>query len=349
MLLIVMYAFGIWPFGSREPASAIAENTPAEQTEPQQRPEPQPRQSQREPESEPVVQQPPDLPEEITQPEPEPTPEPTVEQPSEQPERAESTRDANTKVDDMLTDAKALVEADSDSVIEARDMLNDALSLQMNQRQEEQIREYMEELSDKWLFSSKVYPGDDLAKTYNVQPGDLLQNIGRKFNTPWEILGEINNIIRPEALRAGQNIKVVNGPFHCKVDRTNFTLDLYLQDTFVRRFDVGLGKAGMETPTGLWMVELGGKLIKPRWTDPVSGNTYEPTDPDYPLGSRWIALKGIEGNAVGRTGFAIHGTNEPETIGTQSSQGCIRLENGEAILIYNVLTPGHSEVRVFDS
>ena len=69
---------------------------------------------------------------------------------------------------------------------------------------------------------------------------------------------------------------------------------------------------------------------------------------DDPLGSRWIALDGLEGNAKGRTGFAIHGTKEPESIGTRSSRGCIRLLNGEAIEVYNLLVPVLSEVRVID-
>ena len=104
----------------------------------------------------------------------------------------------------------------------------------------------------------------------------------------------------------------------------------------------------METPTGRWRVKEGGKLIQPIWTDPVSGKTYHPEDPDYPLGSRWIALEGIEGNAVGKKGFAIHGTKNPEQIGTPGSQGCIRLHNGNAILVYNLMMPGQSLVDVVD-
>jgi lipoprotein-anchoring transpeptidase ErfK/SrfK len=115
---------------------------------------------------------------------------------------------------------------------------------------------------------------------------------------------------------------------------------------YVRSFSVGLGKPGMETPTGLWRAELGGKLIKPIWTDPVTKRTHRPEEPDYPLGSRWIGLEGIEGGAVGRTGFAIHGTKDPEQIGTAQSQGCIRMYNGEVVLMYKLIMPGSSLVKV---
>jgi lipoprotein-anchoring transpeptidase ErfK/SrfK len=80
----------------------------------------------------------------------------------------------------------------------------------------------------------------------------------------------------------------------------------------------------------------------------VTGRTYHPQDPDYPLGSRWIALEGIGGAAVGRTGFAIHGTKDPEQIGTPGSQGCIRLHNGDAVLVYNLMMPGVSLIDVVD-
>jgi len=87
-------------------------------------------------------------------------------------------------------------------------------------------------------------------------------------------------------------------------------------------------------------------LISPTWTDPDTGRTYRAKDPDYPLGSRWIALEGIDGEAKGRTGFAIHGTKDPEQIGMAGSRGCIRLDNGVAVLVYNLLVPIYSQVTV---
>jgi LysM repeat protein len=196
------------------------------------------------------------------------------------------------------------------------------------------------------LFSRTVFPEDELCSYYRVQPGDLLSTIGRRFKVPYEILMEINDIRRPEALQAGETIKVINGPFHARVYRSTFTMDLFLQDTYVRSFPVGLGKPGMETPTGLWAVKSGGKLIAPTWVDPVSGKKYEPVDPDYPLGSRWIGLEGLKGNAVGRTGFAIHGTKEPDQIGTAGSRGCIRMRNEDAVLLYSLQVPLYSRVEV---
>jgi lipoprotein-anchoring transpeptidase ErfK/SrfK len=219
----------------------------------------------------------------------------------------------------------------------------------MSRQQRAFVKDQLSALSDKWLFSKTIYPDDELCGSYKVKSGDLLSTIAKKYKVPWEILLEINKIRRPENLRAGEIIKVLNGPFHARVDRSSFTLDLYLQDKmFVRSFRVGLGKPGKETPTGLWRVKSNGKLEKPPWPDPDTGKMFYPEDPDYPLGSRWIGLDGLEGNAKGRTGFGIHGTKDPEQIGKADSRGCIRMHNGDVILVYDMFEPSISTVRVVE-
>ncbi|MFH1370730.1 MAG: L,D-transpeptidase family protein [Planctomycetota bacterium] len=255
------------------------------------------------------------------------------------------TAEPDKTVPALVTEAMELVNRQPPRIIEARDRLNELLPMTGGQ-QRAFVKEQLTALSDKWLFSNVVFTGDKLCSSYRVSPGDLLTKIGEMYNVPYEILMQINGIERPELLRAGATLKVINGPFNAIVYRSTFTMDLYLQNTYVKSFKVGLGKAGMETPAGRWRVKEGGKLVKPIWTDPISGKTYHPEDPDYPLGSRWIALEGIEGAAVGRTGFAIHGTKDPEQIGSPGSQGCIRLHNGDAITVYNLMMPGVSLVDV---
>jgi len=260
----------------------------------------------------------------------------------------EPTTEHNPKVTELIDEAMLLVKATPSKIIEARDRLNEAFSMPMNNVQRAVIKRKLSELADKWLFIRTVYPQDRFCSNYQVKPGDLLQSISSQNKVPWEILQEVNNISRPELLRAGQMIKIIHGPFHAKVYRSTFTIDVYLQNTFVRSFRVGLGQEGKETPTGLWSVRQGGKLIKPPWSDPVTGKLLHYGDEGYALGSRWIALDGLKGNAKDRTGFGIHGTREPETIGTNSSRGCIRLHNGDVILVYNLLVPGYSRVEVVE-
>jgi len=263
-------------------------------------------------------------------------------------EGPEPASEPDPKATEIIAEAMALISEEPSKVIGARDRLNEVLAIPVSRQQRAFVKGQLSELADKWLFSRTIFPQDTLCSTYKVKPGDQLRTIGRQHKMPYEILMEINNIPRAEALQAGETIKVINGPFHARVYRSTFTMDLYLQNTFVRSFPAGLGKPGMETPTGLWLVKLGGKLISPTWTDPVTSKTYQAEDPDYPLGSRWIGLEGLKGDAKGRTGFAIHGTKAPHQIGTADSQGCIRLHNGDAILLYNLLEPGYSQVEVVE-
>ena len=249
---------------------------------------------------------------------------------------------------ELIAEAVAFIDAKPSRIIDARDRLNEALPIPMSRQQQAFVKKQLSELADKWLFGRTIFPQDRLCESFQVKPGDQLRTISRQFKVPYEILMKINKIRRPEALQAGETIKVINGPFHVRVYRSTFTMDLYLQNTFVRSFPVGLGQPGMETPTGLWVVKPGGKLITPTWADPVTGKIYEAEDPDYPLGSRWIALEGIRGDAKDRTGFAIHGTKDPNQIGSASSRGCIRLHNGDAILLYKLLVPTYSQVEVVE-
>jgi LysM repeat protein len=281
----------------------------------------------------------------VEQPEPVPMPEPEPELVEVIPE---ATDDSDPKVSELIDKAMELINAKPSKIIEARGILNDTLLMAMSQQQRTFVKQRLSELANEWLFSRKIFPQDTLCGSYKVKPGDQFRVISSRFKVPHEILMEINRIPRPEALRAGDQIKIINGPFHVKVYLSTFTMDLYLQKTFVRSFTVGVGQPGRETPTGLWLVELGGKLISPTWRDPDTGKTYESEDPDYPLGSRWIGLEGVDGPAKGRTGFAFHGWKNSELMAGGGSRGCIRLHNGDVILLYNVLMPGHSQVVVVE-
>jgi LysM repeat protein len=287
---------------------------------------------------------------------PDPAPTETV-QPAAPPPATEA--NAPAAVDEITSPEaitlieSAVTDAQQGRMIAARDTFNEVLSLDLSSQVRDRVKENMAALATQWLFGKDVLPGDTLTGWYDVKPGDYLSHIARAHKVPYELLMKINGLEDPRDLRAGSRIKVVQGPFHVKVYRSAYRMDLYLDDVYVKSYRVGLGKEGRETPKGVWCVRPGGKLIKPNWTDPDTGRRYLADDPEYPLGSRWIALKGLEGEAGtkeknGETGYAIHGTKEPESIGTRSSRGCIRLFNGEVIELYDMLVPGDSRVTILD-
>ena len=234
-------------------------------------------------------------------------------------------------------------------VIEARHKYNSILqSKPLTETLRNNIKSDMTLLSQKWLFNKEVLPGDNLCDYYKVKRNENLSTIGQEYNVPYQFLMTINGIAEARSLRMDQRIKILNGPFNAVVNKSTFTLDLYLQTTYVCSYKIAIGTNQYDTPTGLWRVTRGGKMVRPSWTDPDTKKYYTKSDPDYPLGDRWIALTGIEGNAKGRTGFALHGTNDPGSIGTRASRGCIRLKNKEIIELYHILQEGVSEVRVVD-
>ena len=259
---------------------------------------------------------------------------------------ADANKLANPRITAILQDAQRNIS--EGRTIAARDSLNDVLNMAMEDSLRQQAKKQMEGLANDWLFGRTVQLGDNLCSTYKIQSGDVLANIAANYKVPYQFLMKINNISSDKGLKVGQSMKVVHGPFHAVVYLSSFTMDLYLQNMYVKSYKIGTGKAGHETPPGSWRVKPGGKLIKPTWTDPETGVVYHADDPNYPLGSGWIAIEGTDDRTRGIAGIAIHGTNDESTIGTKSSRGCIRLFNGELKEVYDMLEPSYSELRVVE-
>ncbi|HBG77321.1 MAG TPA: hypothetical protein DDW84_00535 [Phycisphaerales bacterium] len=259
---------------------------------------------------------------------------------------SEANNVAGPRVLALLKDAQQCVS--EGKIVAARNTLNDVLNMAMEDSLRQQVKQQLQALANDWLLSKTVQFGDNLCTNYKVESGDLLSGIAAKHKVPYKFLMKINNITSEKSLRAGQIIKVVNGPFHAVAYLSSFTLDLYLQNVYVKSYKIGTGRAGKETPAGLWRAKVGGKLIKPVWTDPETGRTYKSDDPDYPLGSGWIALEGIDSRTQNISGIAIHGTKDEASIGTKSSQGCIRLYNGELTELYDMFEAGCSELRTVE-
>ena len=161
----------------------------------------------------------------------------------------------------------------------------------------------------------------------------------------------MNDITGAKKMRVDQNLKIIDGPFNAVVNKSAFTIDLYLGppgqngSMFVKEFRVALGKDN-STPPGTWMVKPGGKQKNPKFWGTDGLPPVEAGDPKNPLGAYWIALEGTEGQAVDKTGYGIHGTCDPDSIGKQASLGCIRLRNEDVAVVYELLVDGKSTVTV---
>lgn len=235
----------------------------------------------------------------------------------------------------------------SGKLLEARTQLNEFLKTRPVEADAADARALLERIADETIFSRRTVKDDPLVEAYAVQPGDGLERIGRKYDVPYELLMTINGITRPNSLRADQTIKVLKGPFHARISKSQFRMDVYLGDVFVRSYPVGLGTES-GTPEGKWQVK--NRLLNPTYYPPATApgekRIIEPDDPNNPLGEHWLGLEGIEGEAVGRTGFGVHGTIDPNSIGKAESLGCVRMHNEHVAVVYQMLAPGKSTVTI---
>ena len=230
-------------------------------------------------------------------------------------------------------------------LLEARDRLNTALHCGLTVAEARIARSALADLADRTIFNSSVVPGDPLAKLRYVTSGDKLSRIARTACVPEDLLARINGLRNKHFLREGQRIKVLQGPFHAAISKREHEMHLYLQHVYVRTLRVGLGENG-KTPTGKWKVI--NRQENPSWFDPRTGKEYHPNDPMNPLGKYWIGLAGIDGEAVGKEGYGIHGTVELETIGGDASLGCVRLAPEDIAVVYRLLEPDCSYVVIYE-
>ncbi len=245
--------------------------------------------------------------------------------------------------------------AEDDPIAARRELSRAILSGELPQNEEADAVEKAAELAERTILSREVFPDDPYAEVYTVQSGERLAVIANNLDlrVPWEAILRVNNMSDARSLRAGQDIKVVKGPFHAIVTQRTFTCDVYLQrgdhePVFVKRMPVGLGEGGA-TPNGLWKVSS--KLPFATWYPPPNApqsGPIRPGEPEYPLGEKglWIGIEGIEGDAVGRYGYGIHGTDEPESIGQAESLGCIRLGDDDIELLFELLREDVSTVEI---
>jgi lipoprotein-anchoring transpeptidase ErfK/SrfK len=120
------------------------------------------------------------------------------------------------------------------------------------------------------------------------------------------------------------------------IDTPNTYLYYVLGSGQAIRYGIGVGRDGF-TWSGVQSVTK--KAEWPDWTPPpemIARQPYLPRHmaggPGNPLGARAMYLGG--------TVYRIHGTNAPETIGTQVSSGCIRLTNEDVSDLYSRVNVG---------
>ncbi|MEM9111100.1 MAG: L,D-transpeptidase family protein [Planctomycetota bacterium] len=219
------------------------------------------------------------------------------------------------------------------------------------------VRDRLQHINENTIFSRKLN-GDQIARDpiislHKVQSGEFLSTIGNTYRIPYQLIERINNI-DARRLQAGQGIQVINGPVHARIDKSDYRMDLFVEDAdglriYLKSYTVGLGEFD-STPIGKWIVKPGSKVGPanggPSWVNPRTGERYDRNDPDIPIGEYWMALEGIDDNTRDKKGYGIHATNDPESIGRQESMGCIRMRDEDIDQVFYTLFEGASVVEI---
>lgn len=189
----------------------------------------------------------------------------------------------------------------------------------------EEARKELGELNLRLLFSPEI---NEVSREYTVKTGDSLTAIAARFHTNPELLRKMNRM-QGDLIRPGQKLRVPSHQFDVVVNKSQNTLMLIYGGEFFKIYSVGTGKQN-STPEGVFTITT--RLVDPPWYH--GGKLIPPDDPRNILGSRWMGF--ADPNAE----YGIHGTTEPQTIGSQSSAGCIRMHNGDVEEIFDLLPRG---------
>lgn len=209
---------------------------------------------------------------------------------------------------------------------EARNILSDFFINKKIPEKQKEIKEMLDRLNEELIFSPAPSPD---ATMYTVQSGDVLARIARQFNTTYELIMRINGKTSTR-LNVGEQLKIPTGKTKILISKTDFTLTLMLNDHYVKQYRIAIGKND-KTPVGTF--EVKNKMKEPVWYSP-EGGVFPYGHKENILGTRWIGFK----DKPNLSGYGIHGTTQPETIGTASSNGCIRMLNSDVEELYDFVT-----------
>ncbi|MCK4422648.1 MAG: L,D-transpeptidase family protein [Candidatus Omnitrophica bacterium] len=188
----------------------------------------------------------------------------------------------------------------------------------------------LEKLRFKLLFSSAQQEG---CVFYNVEYGDSLAKIARRFGTTVGLIKKINRMNK-DVIQVGQRLKICKIKFNLHIDKSLNIMQFKSGDDVWKTYSVSTGLDN-STPAGVFKIET--KLIDPPWYR--QGVVIPASSPENALGSRWLGFN--------LKGYGIHGTIEPETIGKQITNGCVRMLNKDVEELFD-LVPKGTEVTIVD-
>ncbi len=185
------------------------------------------------------------------------------------------------------------------------------------------IDPYNLEVGQRICISQKFIepPACPTRNFYVIRRGDTIGAIASSFGVSSQEILRINPDLDPRRLTIGQIICIplAPSPIEIIINVGAKRLTVYKNGNIFREYIVATGKP--ETPTPIGNFEIINKEI----------------DPGGPYGTRWLGLSA--------KGYGIHGTNNPASIGTAASNGCIRMYNEDIEALFDITVVG-TPVRI---
>src|SRR5512145_3062851 len=184
-----------------------------------------------------------------------------------------------------------------------------------------------------------VAKGDDVIgrlAVIRLEKGDTLPDIARHFSLGINAISAANPGVDVWVPEAGERIILPLSFILPDAPRKGIVVNLATMRLFqykkdgtsllVKTYPIGVGTSERPTPTG--QMHVARKAVRPTWHVPASiaedhrkkGDILPaavPPGPENPLGEYALYLS--------KSGYLIHGTNKPASIGLTATNGCLRL------------------------
>lgn len=115
--------------------------------------------------------------------------------------------------------------------------------------EKEQVETLLSQLAGTVVYSTE----HQLHPAHVVQPGETLETIAAKYNVPWQLLAKVNGVATVDGVQAGQQLKVMQGPFSAVLNLAANEVSLDLDGRYAGRFPVSV-PTGVNVGDGEWMV-----------------------------------------------------------------------------------------------
>ncbi len=237
-------------------------------------------------------------------------------------------KSAGRSLQSLLNQAKNL-EAKG-NLLEAKDSYQKLVNDFPNANEVMNWQKKIDDINIKLLFSPALTPKSVL---YEIKPGDNLTKIAKEFKTTPDLIRRSNHL-RDDIINPGRKIKVWKAPFSILVDKSQNILILKSDEEIIKTYIVSTGKDN-STPVGSFKITS--KLVNPTWFK--TGAVVPAGSPENILGTRWLGID--------KPSYGIHGTTDPQSLGRQVTQGCVRMANSDVEELYTIV-PNGTEVVIGD-